>query len=111
MKIQVDIPDFEGLEKQRIRIFAGEEMVAYKYIGWNWRVKTKFCSKCGKCCMNLPPDDNFPAVKNGRCVYLKNDGDNWVCGLGSFWRPFGCVTSDDSDPKDYCTVKYKEVKE
>jgi len=113
MKITLEIPDniVEDFAKRNLYIFVGEDLVAYKYVGWNWRVKTKFCAMCGKCCMNLPADDNFPAVKDGRCIYLKDDGDKRVCGLGSFWRPFGCVVSDQSDPTDYRTVKFEEVKD
>ena len=113
MKIALDIPDnlFKDMASRTIRIFAGTDMIAYKYTGRNWKVKISACSMCGKCCMNLPADDNFPAVKDGRCIYLKNDGDKWICGLGIFWRPFGCGASDRSDPNDYCTVKYKEIKE
>jgi len=116
MKITLEIPDdlFEDLAKRTIRIFAETDMIAYKYMGWNWKIKTKACSMCGKCCMNLPMDnlaDNFPVVKNGQCVYIKNVGDKWVCGLGEWWRPFGCVSSDRNDPTDYCTVRYREVKD
>ena len=113
MKIELEIPDdvFGDMAKRTIRIFAGTDMVAYKYTGWNWKVKISACSMCGKCCMKQPADDNFPEVKNGQCIYLKNDGDKWICGLGIFWRPFGCGASDRSDINDYCTVKYKEIKE
>lgn len=112
MKIILDIPDniVEDLKERNIRVFAGMDLIAYKYRGDKWKIKVRGCSMCGKCCRHLPKEHPFPTI-NGQCVYLINPpghGNKWICGL-KINRPFGCAVSNTKEK--YCEVKYEYLKE
>lgn len=111
IKIVLEIPDdcIEQFEDRNIRVFAGIDLIAEKLRGDKWKIKTRRCSMCGKCCMDLKEDHPFPVI-DGQCVYLVNPpgyGNKWICGLGVN-RPHGCAIGTPN--ADYCTVKYEYVK-
>ncbi len=109
MKIQLEIPDdaVEDFAERSLYVFAGIDLVAYKYRGEkNWTVKVQRCLQCGTCCQNLKKEHLFPVV-DGRCTYLiqpQGYGGLWFCGLGTS-RPFSCAISNVN--ADHCSVKYE----
>ena len=112
MKIILDIPDdiVEDFKERNLRVFAGIELIAYKYRGDKWMIKIEGCSMCGECCKHLPKEHPFPVIDE-QCIYLINPpgyGDKWICALG-INRPFGCAVSNTT--AKYCKVKYKYMKE
>lgn len=107
MKIEIDIPDFEGIESRAFFIFAGLQCVAIKSPGKAWHVKTKHCNLCGECCKRFKRDREFPPVTNGRCGFLQDVGNESRCGLGAN-RPFNCAISNPDF--DGCVVSFEKVK-
>ena len=108
MKINIDIPDWA--EDKHIYIMAGIELIAYKYVNQEWKIKITRCNQCGLCCRGMNPDDeNFPEVnEKGTCIYLKKDGkDKEVCSLG-INRPFKCCIGRGRDilPDNLCSEEY-----
>ena len=81
MKLEIDIP--EWAEKKNLFVFAGMEMLAFRYVGQKIHLKTSRCDKCGDCCRNIKGD--FPPQTDGVCDFLKDT----VCSLGTS-RPFSC---------------------
>jgi len=111
MKIALEIPDniVEDFAERNLYVFAGIDLIAEKLRGDKWKIKTRKCSMCGKCCMNLKEDHPFPVI-DGQCVYLVNPpgyGDKWICGL-RINRPHGCAISTPT--ADYCNVKFEYMK-
>ena len=102
MKIELELPDW--VDEKHIYIMAGLEMVAYKHIKQPMKIKVSRCSMCGKCCEDLNNQSDFPPVIDGRCVYLKKDGDKKVCSLGVS-RPLSCCFANLRETKG-CTEKY-----
>lgn len=97
MKLELELPDW--IDRRAIRVFAGIELIAYKFPWTPLMVKTSRCSMCGKCCMTV------------NCDHLEKepgDNDRWRCGLG-IERPFVCCTAEPRNIPE-CTSKYKEVK-
>jgi len=82
VKIVLEIPQWA--EERHIFITAGIELVAFKQVGEELKVKTSRCSMCGKCCETV--------YKEGPCQHLEPEGDKKVCGLG-FSRPWRCCVS------------------
>jgi len=106
MKIEIEIPDW--VEGKHLYIFAGIELVAYKYLDENWKVKTGRCNMCGLCCEEFKkPVLKWPFVKNKTCEYLKSDGEKKVCGL-ALHRPFACCVGIKENKKD-CLEKFEII--
>ena len=108
MKIELEIPDWT--ETNHIYILAGQELVAYKYKGEEWKIKKSRCNLCGKCCESFPKvrkDEREPKSINGRCVHLedKNDGTK-MCSL-SIRRPYICLISLTNE--EDCKEKWAET--
>lgn len=118
MKLDVpEFPHFDEDEHRVINIMSGIEHRARKYPDKNWEIKVSQCNACGKCCHNVA--DNWMFGKDpdtGHCSHLKySEGhDNgttclgWLCDYGGA-RPLSCSVGDDAG-KDYCSVKWEEVK-
>lgn len=102
MKIEIDIPDW--VEEKHLYLFAGIELVAYKYLNEDWKIKTSRCNMCGKCCENLKNDTAYPPVINNKCIHLINDGNKKTCGL-AINRPFRCGMPQ-IQIKDGCSEKF-----
>ena len=85
MKIEINLP--EWVEEKHIYIMAGIELVAKKYLGQLWEIKTSRCISCGKCC--------------GDCKHLKNN----QCSL-ALERPFRCCITNG---KEYCKEKFNTM--
>lgn len=103
IKVDIEVPDtiIEGIEMRNLRIFAGVDVIALKSYGEkNWKIKTKGCIQCGKCCSDLTKGFPFPVI-DGKCIYLTEDNK---CGL-AIYRPYACAISE---PSDYCHVEYKK---
>jgi len=102
-KITLEVPDW--VEGKHLYLMAGIELVAYKYLKQPWKIKTSRCNMCGKCCMNFKNDSK--EIKNGRCIYLKQNGKKYVCSLGVS-RPWRCSVA--AMPKNIpgCTEKFKD---
>jgi hypothetical protein len=96
MKICLDIPDW--VEGKHLYVFAGIELVAYKYNSGGWMVKTGRCSMCGSCCV----------LRDGPCEHLVEDGKRRLCGLGS-GRPFSCCLAAQPKNRVGCTEDYDPV--
>lgn len=78
-RIELEIPDW-ALEGP-IFLSRGMELVAYKWPGEPWKVKTGRCKQCGNCCWIGRP--------KRRCEHLKDMPPLRVCDLGSD-RPWSC---------------------
>ena len=73
MKIELELPDW--VEERSINILAGIELVAKKYPGQPWQVKTSRCISCGKCCIRI---EKYEDGTRGPCEHLKEDGNKYV---------------------------------
>jgi len=102
MRIEIDLPDW--VDERHIYVMAGIELAAVKLAHEKeFHIKTGRCSYCGQCCTGWRDTEDFPAKRNGSCVYLKNDGEKRVCSLGVI-RPLTC--SMDWTPKPNCTQAF-----
>jgi hypothetical protein len=102
MDIQLTIPD--DYAKRNVYVFAGMDPVARKQRGKEWEIKTKQCSRCGKCCLAI--DERHPLGSPNGCVHLRRSPGEQMCGLGIF-RPHGCAIADgDRMNIGTCTVKW-----
>lgn len=111
MKIEIEIPDWA--KERHLYLLAGIELVAYKdQESKDWFIKTERCNSCGKCCMNLVDDGQYTLDKNKNCIYLKADGEKWICSLGAS-RPLPCCEGDlekNKENKDnLCCIRYKKA--
>lgn len=112
MRIVLEIPD--EFAECAIRVFAGTEIVARKWSPRHpWEIKTRNCSYCGKCCMNVPENWMLPiAGKNpetGHCKHLVFDGSQHRCSLEGD-RPFSCCYSDGIDGGQIeCTIIWQDI--
>ena len=94
MKIELEIPD-DRIQKHRVYVFVGNEMVAIKEVDQPLKVVTQRCSRCGKCCNDV--DEKWiMGSTDGVCNHFFLDrGDVPTCKLGGY-RPLGCCV----DPYD-----------
>lgn len=110
MKIEVGVPPFYESDLRSIRVMAGIELIAQKYPGKPWMVKTVHCDFCGKCCMNLGENQSYPiTTTDGVCDHLEKepgDNDKWRCALG-LNRPFGCSVGETD--ADYCCIEWEQA--
>lgn len=114
MKVELDLPDWAD-DGQAIRIFAGIELVAKKFMGKPWEVKTVRCNMCGECCTISSPgwkETTVGVKKNGRCVALipkPDEPGKFLCRLGS-GRPFSCSAyAAGPDDEDLCCIRWKII--
>lgn len=108
MKVTLELDISDKYIDRNFYVFAGIDLVAYKFRGGVWYKKISDCSMCGKCCRSLPNSFPFKLVDDS-CKYLvKEPGDNdmWLCGLG-IQRPHGCSVGESKIPE--CTAKYEKV--
>jgi len=107
IKIELELPDWA--DERTIYVMAGIELIAYRFPGKTWQVKSSRCNMCGKCCMKLGERHPFPVI-NGRCVYLvKRPGKNCEeheCIL-RMHRPFGCCVAVLRNVSE-CTEKFEK---
>ena len=75
MKIEVTIPDWAT--ERHLYILAGIELVAFKHVDKDWKVKISRCSMCGKCCEKLGCEH---LNNNKECDY--NTARPWSCCIG-----------------------------
>jgi len=86
----VKIPNLPEWTKERhLYLFAGIELVAFRYFGEKWVIKTGRCNMCGLCCENQEGTELLPVDEHGTCIHLAPSGDQKICDLGSE-RPFNC---------------------
>jgi hypothetical protein len=108
MKLIIDLPDWA--KGRNMRIFAGIEEVAHKYVDKPWMIKTTRCDMCGKCCMDVTDQWKYGKdEKTGWCKRLIHYANEYRCGsIGG--RPFYCSAGDSAD-EDYCCIEWKVVDE
>jgi len=87
--MKIDLP--AHTDERNIYIFAGIELIQKRDMG-QWLKKVERCTKCGKCCMNVPADWSY-GEKDGNCKHLILRANEYLCKLGSD-RPFNCCISD-----------------
>lgn len=81
MKVELDLPEWCASNDTPLFVTLGMEVVAYRWPGKKWLIKTGRCSKCGKCCLIGKP--KHP------CEHLQTIGKEVRCDLGSE-RPWSC---------------------
>lgn len=101
MRIELDIPDWANTKNLYLVSALDEdiELVAYKEINKEWKVKEIRCPICGDCCRKWINAN----TNGGFCNHLKDN----KCDLGKH-MPFSCViTVIKKDFIPTCVVKYK----
>ena len=93
------IPEW-AKQGQRLTIFAGHELVAYKETTGIWWVKSGRCNRCGICCEDCY--DNARVKEPG-------DNDRYACGK-QMLIPFVCCLTPLKTPiNEQCTVRFEAV--
>jgi hypothetical protein len=100
---KLNIPKIHYDHIKPLYVFEGNDCVAIKEPGHNWKIKTVPCNNCGECCKRFLMDYDFPPIKKGVCTWLVEGG----CELGSH-RPFKCAVATPG--ASYCCVRYEEIK-
>ena len=101
MKLNIDLPDWAN-KGQLISIFAGTEVVAYKYPDKPMMVKTGRCSHCGACCKDW--DKTGWPVENGVCKFLVEN----QC-TAQLDKPFICCLTPLEPYNKDCTIKWEPI--
>ncbi|MCK5602101.1 hypothetical protein KAR91_09535 [Candidatus Pacearchaeota archaeon] len=105
MKITFDLPGWVD-ENQTLMLLSGQELVAFKEPGQEWRVKKDRCVQCGECCLDTPDGHTpFGSDDEDKCNALEKVGDKWLCTAGAK-KPFRCLP--DPNQKEYtgCSIRY-----
>lgn len=108
MKLNLELPDW--VEKKNIYIISALdediELVAYKELSKNWKIKETRCSRCGACCLKW---FNSANPKDPCEHFVRKDG-RACCDLGVHMQ-FSCVIGISKSPYiSECVVDYKEIK-
>lgn len=108
MKIKIEIPDWA--DRENLYLLSRTELVAFKMVGADWKIKYRRCNKCGRCCMVHPKEGAyFPLKSDGSCIHLVEDGGDKICDLG-MEKPMACVVGEPEGAeykKFKCSIKYK----
>jgi len=70
-----------------------------------WYIKTQRCTRCGKCCMNVPENYTHGRGADGNCQHLKYEANEYLCDLGAK-RPYICCVGDGFDD---CNIKWEKI--
>lgn len=106
MRVVIDIPDWVS-KHQLLTLLAGQEVVAFKWPGEDWKIKVERCNQCGECCLDIPQNHTpFGADEEGRCNALKEEDGKLICTAGRN-KPWCCLHDPLNIDELGCSIRYK----
>jgi len=94
-------------------IFDGIKLLGLQDHKGQWWKVVEDCARCGKCCMDVPPNWKLGLNEDlGGCRHLAEEDDKsgYRCLLGAY-RPIGCCGNSPFSTVEYCSVKFEKITE
>jgi hypothetical protein len=108
MKVEFELPDWVS-KHQPLMLLAGQELVAFKWPGQDWKIKIVRCNKCGECCLDIPNEHTpFGSDSEGKCNALQrvDNKNEWVC-TAAHQKPWCCLGDPLNIEELGCSIRYK----